>query len=106
MTSLEDRKSAFENKFAHDQDLRFRVEARRTKLLGHWAAGVMGLSGEAIDQYAKSLVAADMAEAGSDDVRRKLVADLATKGMTPESVQLDKKMAEFLEVAKAQIMAA
>ena len=105
MTSLEDRKSAFENKFAHDQDLRFRVEARRTKLLGHWAAGVMGLSGEAVDQYAKSLVAADMAEAGSDDVRRKLVADLATKGMTPESVQLDQKMAEFLEVAKTQIMA-
>ena len=105
MTSLDDRKSAFENKFAHDQDLRFRVESRRTKLLGHWAAGVMGLSGDAVEQYARSLVAADMAEAGSDDVRRKLVADLAAKGLSPESVQLDKKMAEFLEVAKTQIMA-
>lgn len=105
MTSLDDRKSAFENKFAHDQDLRFRVESRRTKLLGHWAAGVMGLSGDAVEQYARSLVAADMAEAGSDDVRRKLVADLAAKGLSPESVQLDHKMAEFLEVAKTQIMA-
>jgi hypothetical protein len=105
MATLEDRESAFENKFAHDQDLRFRVEARRTKLLGHWAAGVMGVSGDAAEAYAKSLVAADMAEAGSDDVRRKLVADLAAKGMTPEAVQLDKKMAELLEVAKMQIMA-
>ncbi len=77
MTTFDDRESAFENKFAHDADLQFKVQARRDKLAGLWAAGLLGHSGDAAEAYAKTVVVADLEHAGDEDVIGKLVADLA-----------------------------
>lgn len=78
MTSLDNREKAFEDMYARDADLRFKVLARRDKLTGLWAAGLLGKSGEEAAEYAKSVVVADMIEPGDEDVIRKLVADLGT----------------------------
>lgn len=105
MTTMEERESAFENKFAHDEELKFRVEARRTKLIGNWAAGVMGMKADEAQQYVQGLLATDLQEAGSEDVWRKLAADLTAKGLDPEALHLRKKMEEFYDIAKSQIAA-
>lgn len=105
MTTMQERESAFENKFAHDEQLKFRVESRRTKLAGAWAAGVMGLNPEQTQAYVQSLVVADMSEAGSGDVLRKLTQDFQAKGHDPQALQVSKKLEEFLQIAKNQIMA-
>jgi hypothetical protein len=81
MTTFDDRESAFENKFAHDADLEFRISARRNKLLGLWAADLMKLTPEESDAYAKSVVQADFEEAGDDDVVRKVLGDLTSAGV-------------------------
>ena len=78
MTSFDDRERAFETKFAHDEEMRFRVIARRNKLLGHWAAGLMKLSPVEAEAYAKDVVRADFEEAGDEDVIRKLLGDLTS----------------------------
>ncbi len=101
MSTFDDRETAFEAKFAHDADMQFRVEARRNKLLGLWAAGLMGKTGDAATAYAMEVVAADFAEAGIEDVVRKVTADLAGKA-GPDQVRA--KMAELLSQAKAQLM--
>lgn len=101
MTSFDDRETAFESKFAHDAEMQFRAEARANKLLGLWAADLLGQSGDAAAAYALSVVAADMAEAGSEDVVRKVAADLADKS-TPEAIRA--KLAALLPEAKAQLM--
>ncbi|WP_103334626.1 DUF1476 domain-containing protein [Pseudotabrizicola formosa] len=101
MTSFDDRENAFENKFAHDAEMQFRAEARRNKLVGLWAAELMGLSGEAASAYAITVVEADFEEAGIEDVVRKVAADLAGKA-SADDIRL--KMAELLPVAKAQLM--
>ena len=75
MTSFDNRKDAFESKFAHDEALQFKAMARRNKLLGLWAAEKLGKSGPDADAYAKSVVLADFEEAGDDDVMRKVKAD-------------------------------
>ncbi len=67
MSTFEDRQNAFENKFAHDADMQFKAEARRNKLLGQWAAELMGKTGDAVDDYAKEVVKSDFEEAGDDD---------------------------------------
>lgn len=77
MTTFDDRERAHEAKFIHDTDMRFRVEARRNRILGLWAAGVLGKSGADADDYIASVIRADFAEAGDGDVQRKLEADLA-----------------------------
>jgi hypothetical protein len=77
MTTFDERQTAFESKFAHDAELQFKVTARRDKLTGLWAAGLLGHSGDAAETYAKSIIVADLAHAGDDDVIGKLVADLA-----------------------------
>ena len=101
MPTFDDRENAFENKFAHDAEMQFKAEARRNKLLGLWAAGLLGHEGDAAQDYAKSVVKADFEEAGSDDVVRKVAGDLAGKASEDEvRKQLDLKMAE----AKAQLM--
>jgi hypothetical protein len=102
MTSFDDRENAFESKFAHDAEMQFRAEARRNKLLGLWAAGLMGKTGEAAAEYAASVVAADFEEAGSDDVVRKVAADL---GALASADEIRAKLAELLPQAKAQLMA-
>lgn len=77
MSTFDQRKDAFENKFAHDEELRFKATARRNKLLGLWAAEKLGKSGTEADAYAKSVVVADFEEAGDDDVLRKVKGDFA-----------------------------
>ena len=72
MSTLDDREKGFERKFAHDAEMQFKAEARRNRLLGHWAAEKMGISGEAADVYAKEVIASDFEEAGDEDVYRKV----------------------------------
>ena len=101
MSTFDDRENAFEAKYAHDEEMNFRATARANKLLGLWAAELLGKSGEAASAYAMEVVKADFEEAGHEDVVRKVVADLAGKA-TAEDVRA--KMAELLPVAKQQLM--
>ncbi|MFT6932137.1 MAG: hypothetical protein ACJAXT_000830 [Paracoccaceae bacterium] len=101
MTTFDDRKSAFEAKFAHDAEMTFRLEARRNKLLGLWAADLMGLSGEEAKAYAMEVVKSDFEEAGHEDVVRKVMKDLGDKAAEAD---LRTKMVELLSVAKVQLM--
>ncbi len=104
MTQLKDRESAFENKYAHDQDTLFRIEARACKLLGLWAAQEMGVTGEAANEYAGDLVAHNLKEPGLNDVVTKVSADLTEKGKNAASV--DSMLSQFLTDAESQIKAA
>ena len=81
MTTFDDREKAFENMFAHDQEMQFRIQARRNRLLGEWAALKMGLTPEETDAYAKAVVQADFEEAGDEDVIRKLLGDMTQAGV-------------------------
>ncbi len=99
MPTFDDRESAFENKFVHDEEMAFKAVARRNKLLGLWAAELMGKTGDAAAAYAKEVVLADFEEAGHDDVVRKLKADLGDKA-SEDAIRA--KMAELLPVARAQ----
>jgi hypothetical protein len=101
MTSFDDRENAFEAKFAHDADMQFRAEARRNKLLGLWAAGLMGKTGDDAAAYAMEVVNSDFEEAGIEDVVRKVAADLAGKASADD---VRAKMAELLGLAKSQLM--
>lgn len=101
MTSFDDREKAFETKFAHDQEMQFRAEARRNKLMGLWVAEILGLSGDAAADYARAVVKADFEEAGHEDVMRKVLADLGDRVPEP---QVRTKYDELLAVAKAQLM--
>ena len=101
MTTFDDRENAFEAKFAHDEEMMFKAVARRNKLLGLWAAEIMGISGDEADAYAKTVVTADFEEAGHEDVVRKVSGDLGDKS---DAATIRTKMAELLTVAKAQIM--
>ncbi|MEP7006759.1 MAG: DUF1476 domain-containing protein, partial [Sphingomonas bacterium] len=80
MTTFDDRERAFETKYARDEEMAFRVTARRNRLLGHWAAGLMKLTKEEADAYASAVVQAEFEEAGDEDVIRKLVSDLTAAG--------------------------
>ena len=103
MSSFNEREKGFENKYKHDQELQFKVMARRNRLLGDWAAGQLGLSGDAAASYAKEVVSSDFARAGDDDVLQKVMADLTTKGIDIDERRLRKRMDELLEDAKAQL---
>ncbi|WP_010140362.1 DUF1476 domain-containing protein [Oceanicola sp. S124] len=100
MSNLKDREAAFESKFAHDSEMQFRAEARCNRALGHWAAGLLGLEGEAAEAYAVSLVKADLAEPGHEDVISKLVADL--QGHADEAT-IRARHAQTLTEAKAAL---
>ena len=100
MNTFKDRENAFENKFAHDEEMQFRAVARRNKLIGLWAAALLGKSGDAAQEYAMEVVKADFEEAGHDDVVRKLLADLGDKS---DEATVRAKMDEMLVVAKAQL---
>jgi hypothetical protein len=99
--SFEDRRRGFESKWAHDAEMQFRIMARRNKLLGQWAAGEIGLSGEKADAYAKAVVAADFEEPGDEDVFRKVRADLDKSKYSDHAIR--QKMADLLEVASDQV---
>jgi hypothetical protein len=104
MTTFNDREKAFENKYKHDQELQFKVEVRRNKLLGLWVAEMLGLSGADADAYAKEVVSADFEEPGDADVVRKIQADAQAKNLDLSEHRLRKKMDELMAVAKEQIM--
>lgn len=101
MSTFDDRERAFENKFAHDEEMLFKATARCNKLVGLWAAELLGKSGDEAEAYAKTVVIADFEEAGHEDVVRKLAADLGDKS-DPDTIR--SKLVEMLPVAKAQIM--
>ncbi|MCW5715361.1 MAG: DUF1476 domain-containing protein [Bauldia sp.] len=103
MTTFDKRKDAFENKFAHDAELRFKAEARRNKLLGIWAAGEMGKAGPEADAYAREVVAADFVEAGEEDVFRKIRGDFDAAKVNHTDAQIRSKMSEFMATAMEQI---
>ncbi|MGJ8570769.1 MAG: DUF1476 domain-containing protein [Hoeflea sp.] len=105
MSNMKDRENAFENKFAHDAELKFKAEARRNKLLGLWAAELLGKSGADAEAYAKTVIVADLEEAGDDDVFRKVRADFDNGGVDQSDHQLRRKMNELLVVAVEQIQA-
>jgi len=101
MSSFDDRENAFESKFAHDAEMQFKADARRNKLLGLWAAGLMGKSDDAAAEYAKEVVKSDFEEAGHEDVFRKVSGDLGDKA---DEATIRAKMTEFMAEAKAQLM--
>ncbi|UYN95998.1 MAG: DUF1476 domain-containing protein [Enhydrobacter sp.] len=104
MTSFKDRENAFEKKFEHDQELQFKVNARKNKLLGLWAAGLMGKTGEAAEAYAKEVVMADFEKPGDSDVVEKLVKDLAAAGKPTEEHTIRKHAERLMPEAKQQVM--
>ena len=101
MSTFDDRENAFENKFAHDAEMQFKAEARRNKLLGLWAADLMGKSGEEAAEYAKEVIKADFEEAGDEDVYRKVSGDLGDKA---DEAAIRAKMVELMAVAKGQLV--
>ena len=103
MSTFDKREEGFEKKFAHDAELRFKAEARRDRLLGVWAAELMGLSASESGAYAKDLVREDLKEAGDDDVFRKIRADFDAKGVQQSDHQIRRTMAEMLAKAVSDI---
>ena len=99
MSTFDKRQEGFENKFAHDEELRFKAEARRNKMLGHWAAEKLGLSGEAAEDYAKSVLLADLKEPGDEDVYRKIKADFEAKNIDISEHQLRREMSDLMAKA-------
>ncbi|NBX65875.1 MAG: DUF1476 domain-containing protein [Proteobacteria bacterium] len=104
MSHLENRETAFENKYAHDQDMLFRIESRASRLLGLWAAQEMGLTGEEADNYAGTVVSSNLKEAGTGDVIAKVTGDLVAKGKATDTVS--SMMVKFMKEAEIQIKAA
>ncbi|HEV2557051.1 MAG TPA: DUF1476 domain-containing protein [Microvirga sp.] len=105
MTTFDDRKDAFEKKFAHDEELRFKATARRNKLFGLWAAGQLGKEGADAEAYAKTVVMADFEEAGDDDVLRKVRTDLESGGKTVADAELRRQMVELMGRAVEEVQA-
>ena len=101
-TTFDKREDAFEKQFAHDEELRFKAFARRNKLLGLWAAGILGKTGADADAYAKEVVLADFEESGDNDVVRKVVGDLAAKNIGEAEVraQMAALLAQAIEAIK------
>ncbi|MFC4293027.1 DUF1476 domain-containing protein [Sphingorhabdus arenilitoris] len=104
MTTFDDRENAFENKFAHDQELQFKVTARRNKLIGLWAAEKMQLTDEEANSYAVSVVQADFEEAGDEDVIRKLLGDLTSAGVEIDDAAIRAALDEHMAVARRQFI--
>ncbi|WP_366553556.1 DUF1476 domain-containing protein [Aquibaculum sediminis] len=102
--SFSDREKAFEDKFKHDQELQFKVEVRRNKLVGLWAAELMGMKGPEADEYAREVISADFSEPGIEDVVRKVFADLQEKNVDLSEHRLRKKIDELTATAKHQLM--
>lgn len=103
MAGFKDREQAFEKKFAHDEELRFKATSRRNRLLGLWAAEKLGLTGDEAAAYAREVVRADLVEAGEEDVFRKVRGDFDAKAVTQSDHQIRNAMSELLLKAAAQI---
>ena len=105
MTTFDRRKDAYEGKFAHDEALRFRAFARRNKLLGHWVAAKLGKNAAEAEDYARSVMRADLQEAGDEDVLRKVHADLEASGQAVSDAELRATMNELLGRAMREVEA-
>ena len=103
MTTFDEREKAFEKKFAHDQDLKFRAESRRNKLAAEWAAAKLGLTGGAVEDYVKAVRKADLAQKGDDDVVAKLRKDFDDKGVQVTEAEIRKVLNDSLAQAVTQI---
>ena len=103
MTTFDERESSFEAKFKHDSELQFRVNSRRNKLLGLWAAGEMGLTGDAAAQYAIEVVKSDFATPGDHDVLKKVLGDFQAKSVEMSEHRLRKHMDDLMKIATDQI---
>ncbi len=103
MTTFDGRQKALENKFAHDQDLRFKAESRRNKMIAEWAAAKLGMSGTDLEDYVKAVRRADLVEKGDGDVVRKIAKDLSDKGIPVTEVEIRSRMTEFLAKAVSDI---
>jgi hypothetical protein len=106
MSTFDDRERAFETKYARDQEMQFRITARRNKLLGQWAAGLMGLSQAESDAYASDVIRADFEEAGDEDVIRKLVGDLTSAGVDCDEARIREALDHKTVEARRQLMEA
>jgi hypothetical protein len=106
MTTFDDRERAFENKYARDQEMQFKIVARRNRLLGHWAAGLMGLTDVEAESYAKDVVRADFEEAGDEDVIRKVLGDLTSAGVECDEARIREALAHKTVEARRQLMEA
>lgn len=104
MTTFDDRERAFETKYARDEEMQFRIIARRNRLLGEWAARLMGLSEEETSSYAKDVVRADFEEAGDDDVVRKVLGDLTSAGVDADEAKIREALDHKMVEARRQIM--
>lgn len=105
MTTFDEREKSFERKFALDQELKFRSEQRRNKLLGEWAAAKLGITGAAVDDYVKAVRKADLATRGDEDVFQKLRKDFDAKAVAVSDAELRKAMVDCLAQAVNQIEA-
>ncbi len=101
MSTFDDRENAFESKYAHDAEMQFKAEARRNKLLGLWAAGLLGMTADEAEKYAKEVIRADFEEAGSEDVVRHVAADLHGRA---DADAIRERMRELMAEAKAQLL--
>lgn len=104
MTTFDDRQRAFETKYARDQELQFKVVARRNRLLGQWAAKKMGLTEAEADAYARDVIRADFEEAGDDDVVRKLLGDLTSAGVEIDDVAIREQLEHKTVEARRQFI--
>ena len=105
MTTFDKREEGFEKKFAHDEELKFKAEARRNRLLGLWAAEKQGISGDAAKDYARTVVATEFEAAGHAGVVAKVTADLAARGVAITEAQIQAKMDELMAQAIAEVKA-
>lgn len=104
MTTFDDRERAEEAKYALDQETQFKVMARRNKLLGLWAAELLGKAGTQAESYAKEVVLSDLEEAGEEDVFRKIRGDFDAAGVQRSDAQIREQMAELLPVARKEVL--
>ena len=104
MTTFDDRERGYETKFARDEEMAFRVTARRNKLLGHWAAGLMGLTHEETSSYATAVVQAEFEEAGDEDVVRKLLGDMIAAGVDIDDARVRQALIDKEVEARRQLM--
>lgn len=105
MTTFDEREKSYEKKFALDQDLKFRAESRRNKRLAEWAAVKLGISSSDVEEYIKAVRKADLAEAGDEDVVRKVKQDFTDKGLAVDEAEIRAKLSEFLAQAVREVEA-
>lgn len=104
MTTFDDRDKAFENKFAHDEELKFKTHARAVKLLGLWAAGLLGKNTQEAEAYAVAAVEADLKSPGTQDVEKAILFDFSKAGVAQGAKDIERKLEELLGEARRQVM--